>query len=574
MESMADTDNETLIARLKGYRTLLDPLRDAPLDQPFVTMWRPDGEPEFETRTFGEFLDQARGFAGFYREEGLEAGEPVVLILPQGVELMAAFVGAMLTGAIPTILAYPNFKIEPTKYRRGIRGVTANIRARLVMVDAGFPEDLIELLRGEENQKIRKVPEGKRSGSDPFPVPASGDVAFLQHSAGTTGLQKGVALSHGVVLNQLWELAVALELTGRDRVVSWLPLYHDMGLIACFVLPMVCHLPVVMQSPTDWVMQPVSFLRLITEYRCTLGWVPNFTFQFLARRVPPEERDKVDLSSLRALVTTSEPIRLRSLEEFRQAFGGRGLAETALQTSYGMAENTFAVTQSRIDRPPVVICVDRESLQREGRVVLREASDPGAVSFVSCGRPLATARVKIVGEAGEDLGEGRVGEIAVRSRSMYSGYFRRPDLTAKVLSDGWYFTRDSGFLWEGELYAIGRKDDTLIVGGRNLYPQDVEEAAFSHPAVADGRVVAFGLENPELGTQDLIVIAEVRREEDLDRRAELTMEVRQAVMAEIDVAPRVVHLVPPRWIVKSTAGKPARSANREKFLQERPELRR
>ncbi len=566
---------EAVATRVKRYRNLLEPLREAPSEMPFATMWHPDQEPEFETVTFGRFLGRARRFAGLIRQKGVQAGEPVVLILQQGIDLMAAFAGAMLTGAIPTILAYPSFKVDPDKYRRGLAGVSDNIRARLVFLDAAFPRELLGHLGGRQ-EHAWVVSEAALEAVEPWsvwPGPKPGEVAFLQHSAGTTGLQKGVALSHGVVLNQLWELALALELKTEDRVASWLPLYHDMGLIACFVLPLVCHLPVVMQSPLDWVVQPISFLQLISRHHCTLGWIPNFGFQFLARRVPPEQRPGLDLSSLRALVTTSEPIRLHSMEEFRRAFRECGLGELALQTSYGMAENTFAVTQSRIDRPPPHLWVNRDRLQRDERVVPCGAEEAAAVSFVSCGRPLETAQIRIAGASGEDLGEGRVGEVVVRSRSMYSGYYNRPDLTSQVLRDGWYWTRDSGFLWDGELYAIGRKDDTIIVGGRNLYPQDIEEATFAHPAVRDGRAVAFGLQNPELGTEDLIVVAEVEDPEWLENRTALAVELRQSILTEVGVAPRAVHLVPPKWIVKSTAGKPARATNREKFLVERLEFR-
>lgn len=565
--------------RIRKYRNLLEPVREAPSGETFVTMWRPGREPEFETRSFGDFRNRAQRFARLFWERGVGSGDPVILILPQSIELMEAFVGAMMLGAIPTILAYPNFKLEPEKYRHGLAGVTRNIGARLVVLDEQFPGELRAHLKSAGNAVT--VSEEKTAATDPWDTwkavePDS--VAFLQHSAGTTGLQKGVALSHRVVLNQLWELAAALRLGPGDRVASWLPLYHDMGLIACFILPLACHLPVVMESPVDWVLQPGSFLRLITRFRCTLGWAPNFTFQFLARRAanPPDAEGspafEYDLSSLRALVTTSEPIRLHSMEEFRRAFADCGLQRHSLQTSYGMAENVFAVTQSCIGSPVPSIWVDRDELQQHGRVRRREADDPDAVSFVSCGRPLATAQVRIVDKTGTDLGEERVGEIVVRSRSMFSGYFQRPDLTREVLRDGWYWTRDVGFMVDGELYAIGRLDDTIIVGGRNLYPQDIEEAAFAHPAVHDGRAVAFGLENRELGTEDVIVVAEVERPEQLKNRTALALELRRLIQAEVGVPPRVVHLVPPKWIVKSTAGKPARSANRDKFLQERPEF--
>ncbi len=557
--------------RLATRQTLLEALEELPREAPFVTMWRPGQEPEHETATFGEFLDNSRRFATIYRESGLSPEGRVILIQPQGISLMAAFVGAMLVGGVPTILAYPNFKIDPVKYQTGLAGVSRNIGAGLVVVDGGFPENLLGHVAGSPQTRVLQIGDADlRSAQALSPSfrPRPEQVAFLQHSAGTTGLQKGVALSHRVVLSQLRKLAAALQLRQSDRIASWLPLYHDMGLIACFVLPLVAGLRVIMQSPVDWVMEPVSFLRLITRFRCTLSWIPNFTFQFLARRVPTRQREDIDLSSMRAFVTTSEPIRAHSLAEFREAYAGAGLGENAIQTSYGMAENVFAVTQSALDRPPRVVWVDREILRREGRARPLAPEDPQAISFVSCGRCMESIQAWTVDEGGQPLPEGRVGEVVVESDCLFDGYFNRPDLTRKALKAGRYHTGDIGFLLGEDLFVIGRKDDTIIVGGRNLYPQDIEEIAFAHPDIHDGRAVAFGLENRELGTEDLVVVAEVHRSDQMEQRQSIAMEIRRSIVAEMGVAPRFVHVVPPHWLVKSTAGKPARSTNREKFLKE------
>ena len=573
------TASETvhMIDRLHAYETLLDAIATAPRERPYVTTWHPDQDPEFETFTFGQFLDLAQRFATLYRDHGVEPRDTVVLIMPQGVPLMAGFVGAMLLGAIPTILAYPTFKIDPEKYQHGLSGVTRNIEARIVVLDRDFPPELLGHIATHGDTRVVQVDErtfepfGERlAWADPSPD----DVAFIQHSAGTTGLQKGVALPHRAVLNQLEHLAAAIRLTHQDRIVNWLPLYHDMGLIACFILPLACHLHVVMQSPTDWVLRPGSMLRLVTKYKCTLCWLPNFAFQFMARRVPLEERRSLDFSSMRAMINCSEPVRAQSMEEFYQSYHSSGLSRSALQSSYAMAENTFAVTQSTFDgeSSPPTIWVERDLFWDQGRVEIVPPGHPTAVSFVSSGKCLAANAVRVVADDGTILPEGRVGEILVHSDSLFQGYYDRPDLTSKALRDGWYRTEDVGFLLDSEVYVIGRKDDTIIVGGKNLYPQDIEEIAFSHPDIHDGRAVAFGLYNPDLGTQDLVVIAEVNHKRDLEQRQKIEVEIRRAVLGEIGVAPRIVHLVPPKWTVKSTAGKPARSTNRRKFLREHPEL--
>jgi acyl-CoA synthetase (AMP-forming)/AMP-acid ligase II len=562
----------SLARQLAGYGTLLDGLRAAPRGAPFVTMWYPDRTPPHETLTFGEFLDQAWGFAAWYREQSVKPGDRIVLIMPQSPRLMAAFAGAMLVPAVPTILAFPTFKIDPAKYRHGLSGVTRNIGARLVVLDRTFPAELLQHITGHvESTLARDDGVAARPGGDgDWPGPRPEDVAFIQHSAGTTGLQKGVALSHGAVLSHLVELATALRLEPADRIVSWLPLYHDMGLIACLVLPLMAHVPLVMESPTDWVLRPGSMLALASTFRCTLGWVPNFALQFMARRVPPAERQGLDLSSVRALINCSEPVRHQSVEEFLAAYRERGLAPSALQASYAMAEATFAVTQSPIDgrsRPPT-IWVDREVFRQEHRLVRREPSDPAALPLTSSGRCLPGAAVRIAGDDGGDLPDGQVGEIWIRTPSLFQGYWNRPDLTARALVDGWFRTGDSGVRLDGELYVLGRRDDTIIVGGENLYPHDIEEIVAAHPAVHDGRAVAFGVDNADLGTQALVVLAEAASEDVLARRAEVEAELRRAVLGQLGIAPRLVRLVPPRWVVKSTAGKVARAANRDKFLRE------
>ncbi len=197
---------------------------------------------------------------------------------------------------------------------------------------------------------------------------------------------------------------------------------------------------------------------------------------------------------------------------------------------------------------------------------------PGSISFTSSGRLLPKHEVRIVSESGAALGDGNVGEILLKSDCLFDGYYNHPELTAQVIVDGWYYTGDLGFCLDGELYVVGRKKDLLIVGGENLYPQDIEEIVASHPAIHDGRVVAMGLYNSDLGTEDIVVVAEVESEELLARSADLEQEVRSQVVAALGVAVRAIFLKPPKWIVKSTAGKAARSTTREKLLKEHPEL--
>jgi fatty-acyl-CoA synthase len=556
------------------YTTLTEALAAAPEAQLFVTMWLDDDVER--TFSFGQFRRWSNSQAALFSSHGLGKGDTVILIMPQGVALMAAFAGAMLLGAVPAILAYPTFKVEPAKYRFGLKGVSANLRAQLVVVDDSFPEEFLESVSlGDQSKLIRVSSPPSATGNIAAPqfYCHQDDLAFIQHSAGTTGLQKGVALSHGSVLRQLVHLGERLKIQSSDRVYSWLPLYHDMGLIACFILPMVYHLHLVMQSPTDWVMQPESMLHLISRYQCTLSWVPNFTLQFLARRVKPQDRVEYNLSSLRALINCSEPVRAESMNAFTSAFSSCGLRPTTLQSSYAMAENVFAVTQSEISREPRRIWIDVRKYQSERIAVTVERDSDSAACFVSSGKCLPNNEVRIVSENGKALPDGQVGEILIRSDSLLDGYYNRPDLTALSLRDGWYWSGDLGFLLEEELFVTGRKKDLIIVGGKNIYPQDLEEIACAHPSIHDGRAVAFGWYNPDLGTEEILIVAEIEDSATLADSSTIERAVRTAIVEELAVAPRAIYLKPPRWIIKSTAGKPARSATREKLLAEHPELR-
>ena len=517
------------------FRTLIDALLAAPAQREFVTSWI--DEDERETVNFGEFRRRASIQAALLREHGVAAGDRVVIIMPQGIPAMTVFVGAMTLGAVPAILAYPNFKVEADKYRFGLAGVTANLSARAVVIDDQFPDDMLEYVAlGNSAELVRASGATNAAHVVDIPVhePEPGSLAFLQHSAGTTGLQKGVALTHAAVLRQLRALTQALQIDGSaDRVYSWLPLYHDMGLIACFMLPLVCHTPVVMQSPLDWVIHPESMLQIISEYRCTLAWLPNFTFQFVPRRTPRERWAQHDLSSVRALINCSEPVRAASIDEFYQAFAAVGLKRSAMQSSYAMAENVFAVTQSGINgrTEPARIGADGRQFRSAHRIVPVAEGTDDALSFVSSGQLLPGHEVRIASDGGQILPEGYVGEILIRSDCLFEGYYNRPDLTAKALVDGWYYSGDLGFYVDGELYVVGRKKDLLIIGGENIYPQDVEEIAAAHPAIHDGRAIAMGLYNPDLGTEEIVLVAEVEREELLQNSAAIEREVRTRIVA-------------------------------------------
>lgn len=523
--------------------------------------------------SYRDFLHGAYGFARTYAEAGLQPGEVVVLILQHGSDLVHAFWGAVLHGAVPSIMPFLTEKLSPERYRADLSALVEITQPAAIVTYPEFAPEVRAAVRA--GGPVRAVlvtdtvqpPAAPDFPQLPGPYRAPEDIVLLQHSSGTTGLQKGVALSHRAVLNQLEAYGAAIGLDpSRDVIVSWLPLYHDMGLIASFILPILRGVPLVLMSPFDWVRAPQRLFLSVSQYRGTLSWLPNFAFNFCAQKIRERSLDGVDLSSWRAVINCSEPVRWESHQLFIDKFQPFGLNPLALQTSYAMAENVFGVTQSPLGRAPVVDEIDREWFMTR-RVARPKVDGRPFMRMLSSGIPLANTRLRILDEKGHDLPERTVGEIAIRSNCMLTGYYNRPDATAAAFVEGWYLTGDYGYIANGQVYVSGRKKDMIIVGGKNVYPQDIETLAGEVPGVHPGRVVAFGLFDEETGTEEVVVIAEVD-EAAPDQHQHIADAIRRHVTQNSAIALRHVRVVGPRWILKTSSGKTSRAANKEKFLYE------
>jgi len=529
------------------------------------------GENATTPVSFRRLVERAAGFASALDQAGVRSGEVVVLILQHGEALVAGFFGAMLQGAIPSIMPFLTEKLSPDLYRKSLAALVEITRPAAIVTYASFADEVRAalpaggsvraVLLSEEVVPLAEL-NGEFAGLDRSPS----EVCLLQHSSGTTGLQKGVALSHEAVLNQIECYAAVIGMTASDTVVSWLPLYHDMGLIAGFLMPILRQAPLVLMSPFDWVRAPWRLLRAVSDYRGTLTWLPNFAYNFCASKVRDREVEGVDLSSWRAVINCSEPMRLSSHEAFLRRFRPYGLRPEALATCYAMAENVFAVSQGGIREPVSVDPVDARSLIVD-RIAQPVRPGDDRIEMLSAGRPIPNTRVRILDEARRELPERHVGEIAVLSDCMLTGYYNREDLTQTTFHEGWYLTGDLGYLARGEVYITGRKKDLIIVGGKNIYPQDLEELAGQVQGVHPGRVVAFGVFNEQSGTEDVVVIAEAEAGDEAARRR-IADEIRGLVNRGSDVALRYVRIVEPRWLLKTSSGKIARSANREKYIAE------
>jgi len=529
-----------------------------------------------EHLTYRTLLQGAAGYTRLLQDSGVEAGDVVVLILQHGSDLIYAFFGAVLHGAIPAIMPFLTEKLSPEQYRKSLTALFEITRPAAVIT---YPEFQAEVQRANVHNQVRSVlvssqvtPYGEleESWTDFHGLERSvDDIVLLQHSSGTTGLQKGVALSHRAVFNQLQAYSAALHLNQDDVIVSWLPLYHDMGLIAGFLMPVLNRIPLVLLSPFDWVRAPYRLFKAVSDYHGTLSWMPNFAYNFCAAKIRPRDLEGVDLSTWRAVINCSEPMYWNSHQVFLERFAPYGLKEQALATCYAMAENVFAVSQGGIDGPVTVDRIDSHAFVSR-QLALPAAGDGPSVPMLSAGRPIANTRVKVIDDKGRELPERHIGEIAIQSDCMLTGYFNRPDLTEKAFLDGWYLTGDLGYLANGEVYITGRKKDLIIVGGKNVYPQDLERLAGETPGVHAGRVVAFGVFNPETGTEDIVVVAE--SEEDLTDQPEkaqaIANEIRRRVTQGSDVALRFVEVVGRNWLLKTSSGKIARAANREKYLEQ------
>ena len=549
----------TLLARVLDW-TEREP------DRLFARVW--DRHEIARDVTYATLVRRAAATAHRLRAAGVREGEVVVVILRSEEQLLSAWLAPLLIGAIPSIFPWPTEKIRRDFYDRSVSTLLKICGATALVTSDDLLDTLQPLTAHSEHLRSLLTIDGS-SEADLPPLRdawlADGErITILQHSSGSTGLQKGIALSSRAVRNQVDTYALALKVRSDDRIANWMPLYHDGGLIAGFVQPLLSGLLLSIMSPLDWVKNPALLLRAISTDRSTLCWLPNFAYNLLATRVSDRHLAGIDLSSMRAFINTAEPVRVGSHERFLARFAPYGLAARALTTSYGTAENTLAITQSDPDRPLNIDVVDRLALARDGRA-LAAREDAPALRIVSSGPPIPGTELRVLDASGHELGERLVGELAIRSQCMLSEYFRRPDLTALAFRDGWYLTGDYGYVAGGEVYVTGRKKDLIIVAGTNIYPQDLEFIADGVRGVHPGRSVAFGVDNEITGTEDVVVIVEIEAEQE---REEVEERVRAAVAQQSDCTARIVYGVPPMWLIKTSSGKISRTRCKAKFLAE------
>lgn len=542
-------------------------------DSEAIIHWRAGEEPI--RWTYKNLLNVANRFSKKLLESGIKPKDVCAIITKHNQNFYPLYMAIAGVGAIPSVLAFPTPRLHPEKFRQGLLGMSKYSGLDFILTQTEI-EPLIKPLVESSESTVKKIllpyewelnelnsedeAELKKVRENINPE----DSFLLQHSSGTTGLQKPVVLSNDALLKHVKQYGTALELDDKDRVVSWLPLYHDMGLIGAFHIPLASGIPSVQIDTFEWIIAPSLLFEAATKEKATICWLPNFAYNLMADKIREDELEGIDLSSFRLIINASEPIRAESHAKFINAFSKYNLNENSLSSLYGMAEATLAVTQNIPGKKPREIIVDRQKLS-EGFFLLADENTNVTRTCVSSGVLIPDTQIKIVDENRNILKNPVIGEIAVKSISLFNGYKNNPEKTAEVLDkEGWYYSGDIGFIYENELYVIGRKKDIIIFAGKNLYPEDIEDAINQLPNVIHGRVVAFGEDDEELGTEVISIVAETNfsTEEELSK---LKLEIIKAGMS-IDVNIYNVYLVPPRWLIKSSSGKPARKTNKERII--------
>ena len=520
-----------------------------------------------EALRYGDLWMQASAFA-----EALSSIAPqgrVLIVLPLGSRLIAAHLGTLLAGGIPIIHSHPSEKVSSEAYNHNLQHVIELLQPEAVITNSQFMA-LVSQVHTEHSTvcvQTEDIPLATGFSPSAWQHTDPEQIAIIQHSSGSTGLQKGGALTHAMVISQCDAYARAIALDANtDRVCSWIPLYHDMGLFTTWLLPLLRAVRVAAIDPFQWVQAPASFLRLITDFRGTLCWQPNFAYNLLATRVRDEDLEGIDLVSMRGFTNCSEPVRASSHRMFLDRFREHGVKEESLWVCYAMAENSFAVTAAGSTFHPVNVRTCDPVHLSYGSVL--SANNGRGTEVVSVGHPIDGCEIRIVDEHRRDLPEARIGEVAIRAPYTFREYYRNPEATARAIDGaGWYYSGDLGFILDGQLFITGRKKDLLIVGGRNFYPQDIEAICDTCPHAVPGRSVAIGVEDEKTGTERIVVLIESHATESAEQD-ELVRTARKRIFEELDCPISEVHVVPHMWLLKTTSGKIARQPNLDRFREQ------
>jgi acyl-CoA synthetase (AMP-forming)/AMP-acid ligase II len=526
------------------------------------------GDGSHTVLTARALADRLTAHGDALRRRGAECGDIVLLTLDHGADLITLFLGAIHIGAVPCIFPSLTPKLDAAAYRQRLANVVEQIAPAMIVAPPGGPAAGAGAPLGVDVVDSTSLVAGGDRSDAPGRGAAHGhDRAFIQLSSGSTGRQKAVPVTHAAVLNLVAARNDALQLTSRDVIVGWVPLYHDLGIVGGVLLPLLSGVTSVAISTFYWLTRPVALLEAVHRYHATVCTMPNFAFTYCARRIQDAQMNGLDLAHWRVLHNAAEPIRPDSFTVFFERFARWGFRSDAFISGYGLAENTLSVTMSRLGRLPRTDWIDRATLNERQQASPRAEDDEG-MPVVSCGAPLSNVTLQIRSPTGERLPDRMVGDIVISSNCLFDGYVGDRDATADSLRDGWLYTGDLGYTLDGELYVCGRKKDLIVVGGANVHAEDVERSVSHVSGFRSGRIVAFGVPDDQRGSEKIVVVGELS--DQIGRRpADVERDVRLRVKQELDVALAHVEFVPAGWIAKTTSGKIARWENRLKWLDAR-----
>ncbi len=524
--------------------------------------------------TYGWLWQASTAIANGLTARGLGRRETVAIMLRTERAFFPAFIGTLMAGCVPVPLYPPVRADRIEEYAERQVGILRNASARLLITFTAV-ERLAAVLvaRVPTLAGVVTADSVTESAASRSPVPwrprrPGDEPALIQYTSGSTGSPKGVLLSHANLLANIRALQAALAFRSDDVVASWLPLYHDMGLIGAWLGTLYVGAPLVLMPPLAFLARPVRWLRALHDHRGTVSPAPNFAYDLCSRRIRDDELTGLDLSPVRRLLNGSEAVHPETLERFAARFAAYGLQPAALCPVYGLAECSVGLTAPPVDRGPRLDRVNRRDLQEGGRAE-PVADGDAALRIVSCGHPLPGHEVRVVDASGARVAERREGHVEFRGPSATAGYYRNPAATRELIgADGWLATGDLGYLADGELFLTGRRKDLIVKGGRNLHPHEAEEVAGRVAGVRAGCVAAFGITDRERGTERFVVLAETRLTGAAER-ARLEHTVTKRIAVALGVPPDLVVIRSPGAVLKTSSGKIRRAATREAYLSGR-----
>jgi 1-acyl-sn-glycerol-3-phosphate acyltransferase len=519
------------------------------------------------TLTYGELASRARNVGRGLIARDVAPGDRVALMLPTGSDFFIAFFGILYAGAIPVPI-YPPMRLSQLEdHLRRQTGILRNAGACMLIT---MPEGhrLAGLLRAQAEalsaiESTANV-EASAPSVDLPRVNNPDSVALIQYTSGSTGDPKGVVLSHANLLANIRAMGGMMEASSNDVFVSWLPLYHDMGLIGAWLGCLHFAAPLYAMSPLSFLVRPETWLWAIHRFRATFSASPNFGFELCLSKIADADLKGLDLSSLRMVANGAEPVSVQTLCRFIERFGRYGFRAQAMAPVYGLAESSVGLAFPPIGRPPVIDRVNRDRLSAHGLAEPAKPEDSRPLELVACGQPLPGHEIRIVDEAGYELSERREGRLEFRGPSTTRGYFGNETKTRELFHDGWLDSGDRAYMAGGDVYITGRIKDIIIRAGRHLYPQEIEEAVADIPGIRKGGVAVFGVTDRASGTERIVVLAETR-ETDPTARAALQVRAHEITTDIAGTPPDEIVLAPPRTVPKTSSGKIRRSAAKELY---------